>query len=36
MINTVRNTLITTFGATKNAYSGIFSNVVTLDDLFRT
>jgi len=31
---TVRNTLITTFGLKKNEYSGIFSNVITLDDLF--
>ncbi len=30
----VRSTLITTFGLTKNAYSGVFTNVITLDDLF--
>jgi AAA+ ATPase superfamily predicted ATPase len=31
---TVRNTLITTFGLKKNEYSGIFTNVVTLEELF--
>ena len=31
----VRNTLITTFGLAKNKYSDIFTNVVTLDDMFR-
>ena len=31
---TVRSTLITTFGLTKNAYSSVFTNVITLDDLF--
>lgn len=31
---TVRNTLITTYGLRKNEYSGIFSNVITLEDLF--
>ena len=31
---TVINTLITTFGITKNEYGNIFSNVITLDDLF--
>ncbi len=30
----IHNTLITTFGLTYNEYSGIFSNVLTLDDLF--
>ena len=30
----VFNTLITTYGLKTNAYSGIFSNVLTLDDLF--
>ena len=30
----VHNTLITTFGLVQNRYSGIFLNVVTLDDLF--
>ena len=30
----VHNTLITTFGLVYNEYSGIFSNVLTLDDLF--
>lgn len=30
----IHNTLITTYGLVKNKYSGIFSNVVTLDDLF--
>lgn len=30
----IRNTLITTFGLKQNEYSGVFTNVVTLDDLF--
>ena len=30
----VRNTLITTYGLTRNGYSNIFTNVITLDDLF--
>ena len=30
----VRNTLITTFGLVKNEYSNVFSNVITLEDLF--
>lgn len=30
----IHNTLITTFGLTYNEYSGIFSNVITMDDLF--
>lgn len=30
----IRNTLITTFGLKNNEYSSIFSDVVTLDDLF--
>ena len=32
----VHNTLIATFGLAYNAYSSIFSNVVTLEDLFST
>ncbi len=31
----IHNTLITTFGLNYNEYSGIFSNVITIDDLFR-
>lgn len=31
---TVRGTLITTYGLTQNEYSGVFTNVITLDDLF--
>ena len=31
---TIRNTLITTFGLKRNEYSSIFSDVITLDDLF--
>ena len=31
---TVRSTLITTYGLTKNEYSGVFTNIITLDDLF--
>ena len=30
----VRSTLVTTFGLAKNEYSGAFTNVITLDDLF--
>lgn len=30
----VHNTLITTFGLKRNKYSGVFTNVITLDDLF--
>lgn len=30
----VRNTLITTYGINKNEYTGVFSNVITMDDLF--
>ena len=30
----VRSTLITTYGLTRNEYSGAFTNVITLDDLF--
>lgn len=33
--HSVRTTLITTFGLKKNEYSGVFSKVLTLDDLFR-
>ncbi|MDY5931967.1 MAG: ATP-binding protein [Candidatus Ornithospirochaeta sp.] len=32
--NTIRNTLITTFGLKRNEYSSVFSNVVVIDDLF--
>lgn len=31
----IRSTLITTFGLKNNEYSGAFTNVITLDDLFR-
>lgn len=31
----INSTLITTFGLKKNEYSGIFTNVVILDDLFK-
>ena len=31
----VRNTLISAYGVEKNAYWGVFTNVITLDDLFR-
>ncbi len=31
---TIRSTLITTYGLTQNEYSGVFTNVITLDDLF--
>lgn len=30
----IHSTLITTFGVTQNEYSGAFSNVLVLDDLF--
>lgn len=30
----IYNTLITTFGLKKNEYSGVFVNIVTMDDLF--
>ncbi len=30
----VRNTLVTTYGLKKNAYSGIFTNVITMEALF--
>ena len=30
----VRSTLVTTFGLKKNEYSGVYTNVITLDDLF--
>ena len=30
----IHNTLITTFSLKYNSYSGIFSNTITLDDLF--
>ena len=30
----IRSTLITTFGLKRNEYSGVFTNVITLDDLF--
>lgn len=30
----IRSTLITTFGLKQNEYSGAFTNVVTMDDLF--
>ena len=30
----IHSTLITTFGLAYNEYSGIFSSVITLDDLF--
>ena len=30
----IHNTLITTFGLHYNEYSGFFTNVLTLDDLF--
>ncbi len=32
--NVIHNTLITTFGLVYNEYSGIFTSVITLDDLF--
>lgn len=31
----IHNTLITTFDLTYNEYSGIFANVITLEDLFK-
>lgn len=31
---TIHNTLITTFGLVYNEYSGVFSNIITLEDLF--
>ena len=31
---TIHNTLITTFGLSRNEYSDIFTNVIVLDDLF--
>lgn len=31
----VRNTLITTYGLIRNGYSNIFTNIITLDDLFQ-
>ena len=30
----IHSTLITTFGLVRNEYSGAFTNVVTMDDLF--
>ena len=30
----IRNTLITTYGLVHNKYSGVFTNVITLEDLF--
>ena len=30
----VRNTMVTTYGLKKNTYSDIFTNVITLEDLF--
>ena len=33
--NVIHNTLITTFGLKYNEYSGIFDNVITLEDLFK-
>lgn len=30
----IHSTLITTFGLVRNEYSGIFTNIITLDDLF--
>ena len=32
----IHNTLVTTFGLAYNEYSGIFSSVITLDDLFES
>lgn len=32
---TIHNTLITTFGLKRNEYSGIFVNVITMEDLFK-
>ena len=31
----IHSTLITTFGVTQNEYSGAFTNVIALDDLFK-
>ena len=31
----IHSTLITTFGLTQNEYSGVFSNVIVLDDFFK-
>lgn len=31
----IHSTLITTFGLTTNEYSGAFTNVIVLDDLFK-
>ena len=31
----IHSTLITTFGLIQNEYSGAFSNVIVLDDLFK-
>ena len=31
----IHHTLITTYGLTQNAYSGIFSKVITIEDLFQ-
>ena len=31
----IHSTLITTFGLKYNSYSGIFTNVITLEDLFK-
>lgn len=31
----IHSTLITTFGLKRNEYSGVFTNVITLDDLFQ-
>ena len=31
---TIHSTLITTFGLAYNEYSGVFSNTITLEDLF--
>lgn len=31
----IRNTLITSYGLFRNEYSNVFTNVITLDDLFR-
>ena len=32
----IHSTLITTYGLTHNEYSGVFTNVITLEDLFHT
>ncbi len=32
--STIHSTLVTTFGLTQNQYSGFFTNVITIDDLF--